>query len=221
MSLPVPPLGRLQPQKRDAIVHAARRIFGRDGYARASIDAIAGAAGVSTRTLYKHFSTKEALFAIVLEASATEVADNFVERVRSAPIAATTAEVPAELIAVGHALVRMAIDYPDHFAMVRQINAESTHFPRPVLAAWHGAGPQRVEVAVGERLSGLADRGLLVVPELGRAVLHFQSLTTVEANPRGLHQAGHLTAAETDIAVAAGVHAFLHGYGSGPPGAMA
>ena len=52
------------------------------GYTRASIDAIAAAAEVSTRTIYKHFANKEELFATVLEASATEVADAFVERAR-------------------------------------------------------------------------------------------------------------------------------------------
>ncbi|TQS40834.1 TetR/AcrR family transcriptional regulator [Cryptosporangium phraense] len=199
-------------EKRDATVRAARRIFGRDGYARASIDAIAIEAGVSTRTLYKHFSSKESLFAFVLETSATEVADGTVERIRSAPVAESAGDVAAELETIAHALVRQAIDYRDHFAMVRQINAESTHFPAAMLRTWQKAGPLRVESAVAERLAGLAERGLIVVPDLERATLHFVTLTTAEANPRGLHQAGHLTAAETDVAVAAGVRTFLFGY---------
>ena len=213
MSSPAAPLlGRLQPQKRDAIVRAARLVFGRDGYARASVDAIATEAGVSTRTLYKHFSSKEQLFASVLEASATQVADGFAGRVEGIPPAESAVDVSRELVGLGHALVRQAIDNPEHFAMVRQINTESTHFPLPVLTAWQEAGPLRVEALVAARLANLADRGLLVIPDLDRAVLHFMTLVTAEAGPRGLRQAGHLTATQTEVAVAAGVEAFLHGY---------
>jgi AcrR family transcriptional regulator len=207
-----PPLGRLQPHKRDAIVRAARLVFGRDGYARASIDAIATEAGVSTRTLYKHFAGKEQLFASVLEASATQVADGFAARVDAVPPAGSAADVPRELVGIGHALVRQAIDNPEHFAMVRQINTESTHFPTPVLTAWQEAGPLRVEALVAARLARLADRGWLVTPDPQRAVLHFSTLVTVEASPRGLRQIGHLTPAQTDVAVDAAVAAYLNGY---------
>ncbi|GAA3390268.1 TetR/AcrR family transcriptional regulator [Cryptosporangium minutisporangium] len=206
------PLGRLQPQKRAAIVRGARLVFGRDGYARASVDAIATEACVSTRTLYKHFRGKEQLFASVLEASATEVADAFVEQVAAVPFAGSADAVPAELTGIAHALVRHTVDHPEHFAMVRQIVTESTHFPAPVLAAWQEAGPLRVEAAVAGRLQRLADQGLLAAPSIRRAVLHFVALATAEANPRGLRPAGHLSADETEIAVAAAVEAFLNGY---------
>ncbi|HWN32249.1 MAG TPA: helix-turn-helix domain-containing protein, partial [Pseudonocardia sp.] len=43
--------------KRDAIMTAARVVFGRESYLRTSIDAIPGEAGVSTRTIYNHFET--------------------------------------------------------------------------------------------------------------------------------------------------------------------
>lgn len=207
-----PPLGRLQPQKRDAIVRAARIVFGRDGYARASVDAIATEAGVSTRTLYKHFTGKEQLFASVLEASATQVADGFAERLDAVAPANSAAELARELAGIGHALVRQAIDNPEHFAMVRQISAESGHFPAEVLAAWQEAGPLRVEALVGDRLARLADRGLLVTPEAARAVIHFMALANAEAGPRGLRPPGHLTAEQTEVAVSAAVAAFLHGY---------
>jgi len=213
MSSPIAsPPGRLQRQKHDALVRGARLVFGRDGYARASIDAIATEAGVSTRTLYKHFSGKEQLFAFVLENSATQVADGFVERLRTVAAAESAEGVPAELTGIAHALVRQTIDHPEHFAMARQINAESGHFPAHVLDAWQQAGPRRVEAEVVGRLRRLADQGLLVVTDLDRAALHFMALATAEAGPRGLRRAGHLTATETDVAVSAAVEAFLNGY---------
>ena len=49
-----------------AIMRAARAVFARDGYSRASIDVIAAAADVSTRTIYNHFASKEQLAVEVL-----------------------------------------------------------------------------------------------------------------------------------------------------------
>ena len=204
--------GRLQPEKRDAITRAARIVFGRDGFARAGIDAIATEAGVSTRTLYKHFASKDLLFASVLETSATQVSDGFLNRLRDTPGARTAEEVPRELTAVAHALVRQAIDHPEHFAMARQIATESTHFPEPVITAWQEAGPRRVEREVGRRLAALADRKLLVVPDVERAVLHFLALATIEANPRAMKPPGHLGPERTEEAIAAAVAVFLTGY---------
>jgi AcrR family transcriptional regulator len=48
---------------REAILDAALVVFGADGYAGATVDAIAAAAGMSKAGLYWHFETKEAIFA--------------------------------------------------------------------------------------------------------------------------------------------------------------
>jgi AcrR family transcriptional regulator len=50
------------------ILDAAYGVFYKEGFARARIDVIAEAAGVSKRTLYYHFDSKDALLAAVLEA---------------------------------------------------------------------------------------------------------------------------------------------------------
>ncbi|WP_222109565.1 TetR/AcrR family transcriptional regulator [Streptomyces cupreus] len=52
---------------RDALVAAARRIFERDGYLDARIVDIAAEAKVATGSFYTHFSSKEDVFAAVLE----------------------------------------------------------------------------------------------------------------------------------------------------------
>ena len=49
--------------KRDAILKAADTLFSEQGYAMTGVDALAAAAGVTKRTLYKQFGSKEALFA--------------------------------------------------------------------------------------------------------------------------------------------------------------
>lgn len=53
----------------------ALTVFARDGYMRASVDAIAAEAGVSTRTIYNHFQDKAQLFQTVIQESATRVAE--------------------------------------------------------------------------------------------------------------------------------------------------
>jgi AcrR family transcriptional regulator len=89
-------------RKRDAITTAARSVFARDGYSRASIEAIAGRADVSTRTIYNHFESKEQLFAAVLEASAAQVADTFVATVER-ELGGT--DVTDDMVALGLALL--------------------------------------------------------------------------------------------------------------------
>jgi len=49
------------------ILDEAYKLFRRKGFARVSMDEIAGAAGVTKRTLYYHFESKDALLAAVLE----------------------------------------------------------------------------------------------------------------------------------------------------------
>ncbi len=49
--------------KRNAILKAADALFSKQGYGLTGVDALAAAAGVTKRTLYKQFGSKEALFA--------------------------------------------------------------------------------------------------------------------------------------------------------------
>ncbi|MCO7471746.1 TetR/AcrR family transcriptional regulator [Stenotrophomonas maltophilia] len=58
---------RLTDRKREAIVRAAVEEFRSAGYEATSMDRIAAAAGVSKRTVYNHFPSKEELFALILE----------------------------------------------------------------------------------------------------------------------------------------------------------
>jgi AcrR family transcriptional regulator len=63
--------GTLRQEHRDAtrrrIIAGARRVFVKKGYARATIEEITAAAGVSRATLYLHFDSKSALLAAATE----------------------------------------------------------------------------------------------------------------------------------------------------------
>ena len=58
---------RLTDRKREAILNAAVAEFRQSGYEATSMDRVAVRAGVSKRTVYNHFESKEALFAQILE----------------------------------------------------------------------------------------------------------------------------------------------------------
>lgn len=63
--------------KRAAILEAAQKLFMSHGFARTSMDAIADAAGVSKLTAYKHFGSKQDLFAQAVASKCQSVLGTF------------------------------------------------------------------------------------------------------------------------------------------------
>ena len=200
--------------KRLAIVEGARTVFGREGYDRTSIEAIAAEASVSTRTIYNHFAGKEQLFSDVVQASAGQVADAFAVTVEQQ---LTGTDPEADLVALGLALVGQRTLFPRHFAMIRQIRTEASHFPPAVIDTWQQAGPLRVRHELTRRLERLAEAGLLRLDDPARATVHFVALVSSEITLRA-PGSPPLTPTETADSVAHGVAAFLHGYGAERPG---
>lgn len=196
--------------KHRAIMDAARAVFGRDGYARTSIDTIAAEANVSTRTIYNHFEGKERLFSAVLLASATQVADGFVADVEGR---LTGADPRRDLLALGRALAALRGDSQEHFGMVGRIEAEAPYFPPETVAAWQQAGPLRVLGEIARRLEQLADGGSLRVDDASLAAVHFAALATADLTT---YYGAPAPGSVRGDAVAAGVDAFLNGYAAAP-----
>jgi AcrR family transcriptional regulator len=63
--------------RRSAIIDAARKLFGRNGFHGTGTSDIAAAAGCSEPVIYKHFASKHALFAAVLEDSTRVMHERF------------------------------------------------------------------------------------------------------------------------------------------------
>ncbi len=59
----------LAPDVRTRVVQAARTVFGRDGFAAATVEQIAQEAGVGPATIYRHFGSKEGLVQAFIQAS--------------------------------------------------------------------------------------------------------------------------------------------------------
>jgi AcrR family transcriptional regulator len=202
------PARGLRPEKREAILSAARTVFAHCGFARATIDAIAAEAKVSTRTLYKHFRNKDDLFAIVLETSAAAVADDFEAAVRTGVKAART---PHErLLVLARAATKQALGHPEHFAMIRQIVTETEYFPAGVLDRWRKAGPERVERETIAQLRALNEQGVLEIDHFRRAARHFLALTSSETTERPGRARPSPRAVED--AIDAAVQVFARGY---------
>jgi AcrR family transcriptional regulator len=60
-------MDRPAPTTRDRILQAAYEMFYRNGFARVSVDAIAGRAGVTKRTVYYHFESKDQIAGAMME----------------------------------------------------------------------------------------------------------------------------------------------------------
>lgn len=194
--------------KRRAILTGALAVFARDGYTRASIDAISAEAGVSTRTIYNHFQDKAQLFETVIQESTTQVAeaqitiiDRYLRKVT---------DLEDDLIEFGLALATPMTDYAEHFALVRQIDADAGHIPQDVLDAWQEAGPRRVLRELARCMRRLAEQGLLRIDDPDRAAVHFMLL--VQGAIPFHHGISATREAEITEIVTAGVRAFLHGY---------
>ncbi|MFI6293198.1 TetR/AcrR family transcriptional regulator [Nonomuraea sp. NPDC050790] len=185
--------------KRRAILAGALTVFARDGYTRASVDAIAAAAGVSTRTIYNHFTDKAELFREVIQESAARAAEAQIDIIDRHLRKVTDLE--ADLVEFGLDLARpMGEEHAAHFALVRQVNAEAGHIPEAAVEAWKETGPRRVRRTLAGHLGRLAEQGLLRDGDRERAAVHLMLLVTAGDPP-------------TEEDVVAGVRAFLHGHG--------
>ncbi len=183
-------------------------MFARLGFARATIDLIAAEANVSTRTLYKHFHNKDELFATVLTASATAVADDYERAVRSGISSAHTPHERLKVLAL--AATKQALGHPEHFAMIRQIVTETQHFPQGVIDAWRKAGPDRVQRETITQLRALHKDGVLEIENFARAARHFFALTSAETTERPGRARPSPRAVED--AIDAAVQVFERGY---------
>ncbi|MFM9614080.1 TetR family transcriptional regulator [Streptomyces sp. V2] len=202
---------RGMPEKRRAIMRAARAVFGREGYTRAGVDTIALEAGVSNRTIYNHFTDKEQLFQTValegaeqVTAAIAEILERHLRKI---------VDVREDLIAFGLERVAAVTEFPDHFALVRTIEAEASRIPTDVLEAWRDVGPLSAHKRLAPYLRRIGERGLLVLDDPERAANHFNLLTITDVNQRTFYGALPLPEAEVNTIVVDGVDTFLRLYG--------
>ncbi len=167
------PTGRGRIDKRRAILDAAIRVFAREGYVQAGLDAIAAEAGVAKPTIYNHFGGKENLFReAVLEATQRSSAKTLVA-LEGFPGSGSD-DLREELEGVATRLVACFRDEKS-WALQRLLYAETVRFPA-VFDDWRASGPAQVTDALAGRLARLANAGRLDIAEPDRAAGQFLAL---------------------------------------------
>ncbi|MFB7943773.1 TetR/AcrR family transcriptional regulator [Kitasatospora phosalacinea] len=204
------PARRGMPEKRAAIIRAARTAFGREGFTRCSVDAIAAEAGVSKRTVYNHFTDKEQLFQTVILAGATEVAEDHA-RISDRHFRKVV-DLRADLLDFATERAEGLVSFAEHWALVRTIEAEATHINPTVLEAWQEAGPRESHRELTRRMGELADQGLLEVADPGEAAGHLTQLTFMAVAQLTFYGALPVDPEQSARITASGVDAFLKIY---------
>jgi AcrR family transcriptional regulator len=203
-----PALRQGSPAKRAAIVRAALEVFVREGYARAGVDAIAAAAGVSKRTIYDYYGDKETLFLAAIRETVQAQNATFADLLDRTLGEVT--DISAALTAFGRAFATAVARSPERAAVLRLMIAEASHFPQLVEPAPEERPVQR---ALADRLAALGEQGLLRVPDPLEAAEFLGLLVTGRVNHRSWYGAVRLSDAEIDRLVAGGVAVFLRAYG--------
>jgi TetR/AcrR family transcriptional repressor of mexJK operon len=191
------------PEKRDAILDAARDAFSGADYGETSVDVIAARAGVSKRTVYDHFGGKEALFGAVLTRETTTL----VAALRSA----IDEELPegcdpaSSLLPFARRVATVAFHSSEYASFRRLVAPRGAPGGAPTPTLPDDADPEEHLVA---RMARFARDGALDAPDARRAAQHFVALTFTMAfetlsTPRE---------AEIDALLIDGVAAFLRAY---------
>ena len=118
------PRWRRVAEKREAILDAARPIFLREGWAGASLERVAAESGISKMTIYRHFRSKEELFAALI----TAMCQHMRAQAEDAPL--DRAEHPvAERLGEEALAFTAALIKPDAMAIYRLIVADGWRYP--------------------------------------------------------------------------------------------
>jgi len=172
--------------KRQAILDAAIEAFLRSGYA-ASVDDIAGAAGVGKQTVYRHFGDKQALFLAAL-AGAREGVDD-----RAASTVADTGDPLRDLTHRGERVLVMALS-PTIAALHRLTIAEIANHPE-LGRHWGDSAAPYLDQDLAEYLRHCDEAGTLDVPDPARAARQFAYLLVTEGRVASAYGTQPLNAA--------------------------
>jgi TetR/AcrR family transcriptional repressor of mexJK operon len=198
-----------RPDKRRLILDAAAPIFGNEGYERASVDAIATAAGVSKPTIYSYFGGKEQLFRESVADSAVQQnveAFQVIQRLDLSP-----AHWRASLHELGLKLVECQRTDCAMF-LQRMIAAETARDPAVYHTVRSRAADPILEALAG-RLAMLGNAGHLDVPDPALSARQFLALIAAEIPEITEHGTKKVPDAVIRRAVDAGVDTFLRASG--------
>lgn len=135
-----PPLEVRLEAQRERLLSAAAAVFARQGYAKATAEAISREAGMSKATFYEHFTNKEDAILALFDSSAEQLAQRMADATRQVP------EQPEAQIRAGGRVFLQAL-------------AEDPARAQTLLVEIIGAGPRALERrdVMLERFASLVD----------------------------------------------------------------
>jgi TetR/AcrR family transcriptional repressor of mexJK operon len=158
-------------RKHQAILAAATEVFLQSGYLGTNMDQIAARSGVSKQTVYKHFTSKEALFIAIVGNMTTETGDRVhnevVELKEGGDLAAYLRDYGIRQLS--------AVLTPSVLQLRRLVIGEVTRFPE-LAQVLYQRGPMRAIAMLADLFERLAKRGLLTIQDPMVAASHFNWL---------------------------------------------
>ena len=196
---------RLEKQQR--ILSAALKVFAQTGYPGASMDAIAAEAGLTKPTLYKHFASKEALFAAVLAVPLDVMMLAFDTR--------TDKGLVAHLHEFAWSYAETVMR-PEFLSLARLTIGEAHRFPN-IGRDYQESGPDKVLAGLMAFMNDQRELGRLTFEDAELAAQDFWGLILSAPRNRALH----VPTERTDSATLAryinnGISTFLRAYSTDP-----
>ena len=162
----------------DRICDAAQELFLSRGYGATSIEAVAGRARISKRTLYSRFRDKPDLFRAVIHRMLQRWLPNFEQAVDQ--------DVPLKYRLVGAARQMLAVALlPEALALRRLLLAEAERFPELVQIAVEQGAARGIE-RIAALLEAETKAGNLAVSDCRFAAIQFQDMVLAAPQRRAM-----------------------------------
>lgn len=138
-------------RRRDEIVATAETVFLKNGYTETTMQEVAVRAGASKETLYRHFGSKEGLFAEVMNRRAQSLTDKLDAGLdRPKALADALRDLGIKLLE--------QMTSPEVTALLRIVVAEAPRDPT-LGRIFYSLGPERTRAQLAEFLAAARDRG--------------------------------------------------------------
>lgn len=167
------PLAGTEAARRQALLDAAEKIFMEQGFGDSSLEAIAKTAGISKKTIYCFFESKEELFEAVLK-----------DHIERAPLPAFNEDIP-DAASLEQAMIHNLTEaarirlVPFAVNLFRITIAEAPRFPEIAQMFFREAPKRHVEV-LGKWLKSQVDHGLLKLEDPFEAALFLSAVMITE-----------------------------------------
>jgi len=191
-------------RKNEIVLAAAQQAFIEFGYAGTSVDAIAEAAGVSKRTVYSNFETKQTLYAEVIQKLCAEVVPPALEHKM------LNSDPEETLLHVSVAFLE-GLYAPGQIAFYQTVVADSRQFPDAGRMLFDGP-VMRTQSVFEDYFRKQQHRGLMQFPNIDLAAAQFVALLKTNMHMRlMLNQPTPVSHREIEEVSRSSIHLFLHG----------